>query len=204
MFKKDGTAQFIRLQCVVKENLLNELLGRLRHEDSDLIVRVQKNNPVALRDGQRTLWLYQGDLYCEDNSTTSTHYGFWSSNSLIQVINSNEFTRVLDDQKIVPIAIGKKGQKTWWMFKEEFFCEDEGYTAQEILLGKTPKGREPIPDRIKIYVWNRDGGKCVRCGSQRNLEYDHIIPIAMGGSSTARNIQLLCQDCNRSKGGSLI
>ena len=63
--------------------------------------------------------------------------------------------------------------------------------------------RESIPDDIKLIVWQRDGGKCVNCGSTQNLEYDHIIPISMGGSNTARNLQLLCQNCNRSKGGAI-
>lgn len=65
-------------------------------------------------------------------------------------------------------------------------------------------GREPIPDDVRLYVWQRDGGKCAKCGSQERLEYDHFIPISQGGSNTARNIQLLCEKCNRSKGGSII
>ena len=64
--------------------------------------------------------------------------------------------------------------------------------------------RETIPDDVKLLVWQRDGGKCVQCGSQANLEYDHVIPVAKGGSNTARNIQLLCESCNRTKGANFV
>ena len=56
-----------------------------------------------------------------------------------------------------------------------------------------------ISDEVKIFVWNRDDGRCVRCGSNRELEYDHVIPLALGGSNTARNLQLLCAPCNQAK-----
>jgi hypothetical protein len=61
------------------------------------------------------------------------------------------------------------------------------------------KSREPIPKEVMNQVWNRDGGKCVKCGSQENLEFDHIIPFSKGGAATYRNLQLLCQKCNRQK-----
>jgi HNH endonuclease len=57
-------------------------------------------------------------------------------------------------------------------------------------------GRERIPESVRLFVWQRDEGKCVRCGSRERLEFDHIIPVALGGSNTERNIQLLCERCN--------
>jgi HNH endonuclease len=60
--------------------------------------------------------------------------------------------------------------------------------------------REPIPADVRAFVWRRDQGRCVRCDNTEKLEYDHIIPLAKGGSNTERNIQLLCESCNRSKG----
>ena len=56
-----------------------------------------------------------------------------------------------------------------------------------------------ISQEVKDSVWNRDGGVCVECGSNENIEFDHIIPFSKGGSNTYRNIQLLCESCNRSK-----
>ena len=76
--------------------------------------------------------------------------------------------------------------------------------AQELHgLPETNGGRKPIPDDVKMFVWNRDGGKCVNCGSRDALEFDHIIPVIKGGANTGRNIQLLCEKCNRAKSDSI-
>jgi len=60
-----------------------------------------------------------------------------------------------------------------------------------------------IPKSVQREVWRRDRGRCVECESKERLEFDHIIPFSKGGSNTARNIQLLCEKCNRSKGKNL-
>lgn len=56
-----------------------------------------------------------------------------------------------------------------------------------------------IPKDVQSEVWKRDNGKCVECGSNEFIEFDHIVPFSKGGSNTARNIQLLCEKCNRKK-----
>jgi hypothetical protein len=57
-----------------------------------------------------------------------------------------------------------------------------------------------IPSSVKIEVWKRDGGKCVKCGSKDNLHFDHDLPFSKGGSSIlAKNIQLLCARHNLEK-----
>lgn len=59
--------------------------------------------------------------------------------------------------------------------------------------------RPHIPKDVVDAVWNRDGGKCVYCGSSENLHLDHIIPFSKGGDSSVENLQLLCQKCNLHK-----
>lgn len=57
-----------------------------------------------------------------------------------------------------------------------------------------------IPSQVKLDVWKRDKGRCVICGSNTNLHFDHIIPFSRGGSSLVKeNIQLLCARHNIEK-----
>lgn len=56
-----------------------------------------------------------------------------------------------------------------------------------------------IPRDIRQRVWQRYGGKCVECGAMEYLEFDHIVPVAKGGSNSEQNVQLLCRRCNSQK-----
>lgn len=63
--------------------------------------------------------------------------------------------------------------------------------------------RQPISEDVRHEVWRRDSGRCTKCGSVHNLEFDHVIPVSLGGANTTRNIQLLCETCNRRKSNNL-
>ena len=69
--------------------------------------------------------------------------------------------------------------------------------AEEVT--KETSRRNAIPEAVRIAVWRRDEGKCAKCGGRKSLEYDHIIPVSKGGGNTVRNIELLCEECNRKK-----
>jgi len=66
-----------------------------------------------------------------------------------------------------------------------------------------PRGRG-IPKALRRQVWERDGGRCAfvgtdghRCEATRRLEFDHVVPIAQGGATTADNLRLLCRPHNQ-------
>lgn len=61
-----------------------------------------------------------------------------------------------------------------------------------------------IPSNVKMEVFSRDEGICVLCGSNSNIEFDHILPFSKGGSNSVQNIQLLCLQCNRKKHSKII
>jgi hypothetical protein len=127
----------------------------------------------------------------------------------------------------VEVAYDEERRRTYWLFDGEFYWEDEGYDETEVkalvlerrsqkqrrveravaLMQQTQAmegaTRAAIPDEVRIFVWKRDGGRCVACGGNQRLEFDHVIPLALGGANTARNLQLLCEACNRSKGAAL-
>lgn len=71
--------------------------------------------------------------------------------------------------------------------------------SKEKITPSKKKRSRTIPKSVRREVWRRDDGKCTLCGSNEDIEYDHIIPHAKGGSNTERNIQLLCESCNRKK-----
>ena len=64
----------------------------------------------------------------------------------------------------------------------------------------TRQDRRRITKEVRNAVWIRDGGRCMECAALDYLEFDHLIPVAKGGSNTVNNIQLLCRRCNGSKG----
>ncbi|SVB74143.1 uncharacterized protein METZ01_LOCUS226997 [marine metagenome] len=72
-----------------------------------------------------------------------------------------------------------------------------------VLHNEGGRKREHITKKTRQEVWQRDEGKCVECGNNERLEFDHIIPVSKGGSNTVRNIQLLCETCNRQKSDSI-
>ena len=51
-------------------------------------------------------------------------------------------------------------------------------------------------------IFNRDGFRCIYCGSQTNeveLRCDHIFPVSSGGDDTAGNLVTACNRCNSAK-----
>jgi 5-methylcytosine-specific restriction endonuclease McrA len=74
-------------------------------------------------------------------------------------------------------------------------------SARALMQGEAngSSGRAPIPPELARTVFERDGHKCLECGASEDLQFDHIIPVALGGATSPENLQILCGDCNRSK-----
>lgn len=69
-------------------------------------------------------------------------------------------------------------------------------------IGKTADSA--IPPRVRMRVYERAKGACAKCGRPPILglearEYDHAIPIILGGENRESNLQLLCVPCHKEK-----
>lgn len=125
-----------------------------------------------------------------------------------------------------PVEIAGDGVQRWWLFRGRVFRDDDDLTDDEVfallrererrrerriahavdlMRAEQARGRrrEPIPEDVRRAVFRRDGGRCVACGSAELLQFDHVIPVALGGASSLENLQLLCAPCNRAKGDAL-
>jgi 5-methylcytosine-specific restriction endonuclease McrA len=130
------------------------------------------------------------------------------------------------DQHDRPMHLLDAGGRAYWRFEGMFYWEDERLEPGDVLAlvrdrerrrarklerahlamaleQEPPSRRQPISRELRLAVFERDGGRCVECDETFDIQYDHVIPVSMGGATTLENLQLLCASCNQRKGGSL-
>jgi 5-methylcytosine-specific restriction endonuclease McrA len=83
--------------------------------------------------------------------------------------------------------------------RKQKFAETERPRAQ-----RESTNARHIPAEVQRAVRKRDGDRCTfvsdtgkRCDEATRLEWDHVIPVARGGTSTEANLRLLCRTHNQ-------
>jgi 5-methylcytosine-specific restriction endonuclease McrA len=71
---------------------------------------------------------------------------------------------------------------------------------RQISSNRMLTNRKQIPDHVLAFILQRDSNKCVLCGDDSNLQFDHIFPVSKGGNNEPENLRILCQQCNQSRG----
>ena len=153
-------------------------------------------------------------------------YAFVVGSQRSGVLRPAAYVRAERAQRSEPVALMERAGRRWWWYRDRFWWEDEGYDARDVVAlvadrerrrrGRLDRAhaalerertslarREPLPRDVRLTVWRRDRGRCRECGNGFDLQYDHVIPLSLGGASSVDNLQLLCGDCNRAKGASL-
>jgi 5-methylcytosine-specific restriction endonuclease McrA len=145
----------------------------------------------------------------------------------IAKVHKDEVARAEATSATWPVRCARLGDRTYYKFQGKFYWDNDDLSPDQVYallvtrqqrqaqridraqamvtIGaqRRPVERGVIPDDVKQFVWMRDGGACRHCGSTVELQFDHIIPVSMGGSSEPENLQILCGPCNRRKGASL-
>jgi 5-methylcytosine-specific restriction endonuclease McrA len=152
----------------------------------------------------------------------------WADGECIEV-PVERFTEIEHSARGTISKIGNSGRRALWRVDEAYYWDADGrLSAEEVELtlwdakrrrearfdrlrkirardeDADSYRRERIPDDVRSAVWARDEGRCVRCGAAEDLQFDHIIPVSRGGNASIDNIQILCGNCNRQKGNSIV
>ena len=142
---------------------------------------------------------------------------------LLDAPTVDDLARIADER---PVLVADDGRRRWWSYAGHVYWENAGYSERDVLALLTRRERrnqrelerahqilesdhfdgprrDAIPREVRRAVFQRDGGQCTECRSTFDLQYDHVIPVALGGATRAENLQLLCGTCNREKGADL-
>ena len=144
---------------------------------------LSQEKPVCVDEGQTDVWV-ELEGYNQDWSD----YCLWVYEDVLYGLDKRSSQ---DQQSLIILDLVAREQQKFERLTAKFSEEQLENTRHE---------RTRIPETVRVEVWRRDQGRCASCGSREKLEYDHIVPVSRGGSNTARNVELLCEVCNRSKG----
>jgi hypothetical protein len=140
--------------------------------------------------------------------------------------SKTQVSQAQQTQATEPVLVWRDGRRTLWQFMDGYWWDDDDLDAGDVkalvlqrkrrlhqklqsarsLMRAEANGRPtraPVTEELRRAVFERDGGGCVECGERFDLQYDHILPVALGGATTLENLQLLCGECNRRKSASI-
>lgn len=181
-FEKNLSTVFGYIENYVNDdNIITEAeFQEIQKLKSELNVRSQDIYKYRKADIERILYLQFYILFLDDEI-------------------DNEETKEVEYYKDIfgynDAEINELRKRVW---DEKLAWKNRTFKSGDPIAEKEKRNRN-IPGSIKKIIWDRDGGKCVSCGSTTDLEFDHDIPFSKGGSNSTDNIRLLCKTCNRKK-----
>jgi hypothetical protein len=152
---------------------------------------------------------------------SATTYRLHSADHYVNC-SSGQYEHLSGVQRTIPVLLTAKNGWHWWWYRDRFWWADRRMSAREIestiltidlasesqreaferaqagLVGRNDgvsASADVVPEDVRREVWIRDRGRCVDCGVASSLAFDHVLPVAVGGSNTAPNLELRCRPC---------
>lgn len=172
-----------------------------------------RGNPKSLAAGDRAMWLYVCGLSYANEQETD---GFVARIALPAVAPGVKFPERLA-AKLVEVEYWHVVDGGWEI---NDYLEFQRSAAEIKASGTASRASNAerqqryraklkesgvsrsIPGETRKSVWERDGGKCVSCGTTAEpLEMHHRLPVTEGGDHSANNLELRCRSCHRGHAG---
>jgi excisionase family DNA binding protein len=137
--------------------------------------------------------------------------------------SKGQYEHLLGVQRITPVSLTTRNGLRWWWHRDRFWWADAKLSADEVewmiltrdlasehqrekleqaragILGRkgAVSAEDAVPEEVRREVWMRDRGRCVDCDISWSVAFDHLLPLAVGGSNTAANLELRCRPCQQ-------
>jgi 5-methylcytosine-specific restriction endonuclease McrA len=178
-------------------------LARIVEQAIDLLIAHKKKQRFALTSRPRKEWLPRSGAHAsserreEDNVSKGPVGGMpHRPREAERSLAKHEANTPVDGPCEAEQSLAKPRESK----SAERAC-DEKQTSAKREAGKSDS--RYIPSALRRAVYARDGGQCsfvstngTRCGSRRDLEFDHIVPFARRGAMTLDNLRLMCRPHN--------
>jgi hypothetical protein len=172
-----------RLRAEEEQGLAEELQSQLAEEKDQSRIRVR--NEEGKRPFRRHIWQKVRDVVL---ARVAQFYLFWQRERLRaekrrrakEQLRAHK--RQLEEQQ-------RRANEQRWTEKRRQEQEEAIKSFLELMRGgekRLERRSRSIPQPVKIEVVTRDGGKCRRCGSTQDLQYDRIVPNSRGGQQHRR------------------
>ena len=209
---------FMTIDSSFSIDLLSKLEGfkKLQELNKGRLPSIESPSGMTLKAGEIVHAAFDARLLYYTGATSAEHFFlgdfivlnnraiFLSDEKSIAFNYSNIFRMEVDSVRISVQIINKPLYQIY--FDEECAFDAAVFEAAVNIAtqrssesDETPKPSRHISKEVRARVWQAYGGRCVECGADDYLEFDHIIPHSKGGSNEENNIQLLCRRCNLAK-----
>ena len=145
------------------------------------------------------------DAYTETDSHWNPFYHWYERNGA----KFDQLWGYMTDEVFSLLFANRRFLQRFNTSLSEYFDEEPSALSG---IKLTAKGRIPraryVPMWLRKAVFFREQGRCAICSqdlsgllrTDHRVHYDHILPLAMGGTNDPVNFQMVCENCNLQKG----